>query len=79
MAQIIKNLPAVWETWVQSLCWEDNVEKNWQATPVLLPRESHGQKNLAGKSQWGRKKLDMTESHTHTHTHMVQVKGMAMI
>ena len=23
MAQTVKNLPAVWETWVQSLGWED--------------------------------------------------------
>ena len=27
MAQLVKNLPAVWETWVQSLGWEDPVEE----------------------------------------------------
>ena len=27
VAQLVKNLPAVWETWVQSLCWEDLLEK----------------------------------------------------
>ena len=27
VAQKIKNLPAVWETWVQSLSWEDPLEK----------------------------------------------------
>ena len=27
MAQTVKNLPAVWETWVQSLGWEDLPEK----------------------------------------------------
>ena len=27
MAQTIKNLPAVQETWVQSLGWEDPLEK----------------------------------------------------
>ena len=26
MAQMVKNLPAVWETWVQSLGWEDPLE-----------------------------------------------------
>ena len=26
MAQLIKNLPAMWETWVRSLGWEDPVE-----------------------------------------------------
>ena len=27
VAQLIKNLPAVWETWVRSLGWEDPLEK----------------------------------------------------
>ena len=28
VAQIVKNLPAMWETWVQSLCREDPLEKD---------------------------------------------------
>ena len=27
MAQLVKNPPAMWETWVQSLDWEDPLEK----------------------------------------------------
>ena len=27
MAQLVKNLPAMWETWVQDLGWEDPLEK----------------------------------------------------
>ena len=27
MAQLVKNLPAMWETWVQFLGWEDPLEK----------------------------------------------------
>ena len=27
MAQLVKNLPAMCETWVQSLAWEDPLEK----------------------------------------------------
>ena len=27
VAQLVKNLSAVWETWVQSLGWEDPLEK----------------------------------------------------
>ena len=27
MAQLVKNPPAMWETWVQSLSWEDHLEK----------------------------------------------------
>ena len=31
--------------------------RKWQATPVFLPGESHGQKTLAGYSPWGRRTL----------------------
>ena len=27
MAQLVKNLPAIWETWVRTLGWEDPLEK----------------------------------------------------
>ena len=27
VAQLVKNLPAMWETWVQSLGWEDPLEQ----------------------------------------------------
>ena len=36
-------------------------EENVQSTPVLWPRESHGQRSLVGYSPWGRKGLDTTE------------------
>ena len=32
VAQLVKNLPAIWETWVQSLDWRDPLEKR-KATP----------------------------------------------
>ena len=34
----------------------------WQPTPVFLPGESHGQRNLAGYSSQGCKKLDTTKA-----------------
>ena len=49
------------ETWVQSLGWEDPLEKEMAPTPVFLPGESHGQRNLVGYSPWGRKESDTTE------------------
>ena len=27
LAQLVKNLPAMWETWVRSLAWKDPLEK----------------------------------------------------
>ena len=37
MAQIVKNLPAMQETWVLSLGWEDPLEKEMVPTPVFFP------------------------------------------
>ena len=47
-AQTVKNPPAMWETRVQSLGWEDLLEEGVTSTPVFLPGESHGQRSLAG-------------------------------
>ena len=40
VAQMVKNPPAVWETWVQSLGREDPGRRAWQPTPVFLSGES---------------------------------------
>ena len=44
--------------------------RKWQATPVFLPGESHGQRSLATYSPQGHKESDMTEQLS-THTHRV--------
>ena len=36
VAQLVKNLPAMWETWVQSLGWEDPLEKGKAAHSSIL-------------------------------------------
>ena len=36
MAQLVKNPPTMWETWVRFLRWADPLEKGWLPTPVLL-------------------------------------------
>ena len=41
-----------------SLC---NRRRQWQPTPLLLPRKSHGQRTLVGYSPWGCEELDTTE------------------
>ena len=58
-----KNLSAMRNTWVQSLSWEDPLEKGMVTTPVFLLGESHGQKNLDGYSPWVTE-LDRTEGLT---------------
>ena len=58
---MVKNLPAMQETWVQSLGSKDSVEKAMATHSSTLPGESHGQRSLAGCSPWGHKESDMTD------------------
>ena len=56
VTQLVKNLPAMWETWVRSLGWEDPLEKG-KATHSSI---------LAWRIPWtvqsmGCKESDMTE------------------
>jgi len=36
MAQLVKNLPATWETWVQSLGWDDPLEDGMATHSSIL-------------------------------------------
>ena len=40
VAQMVKNLPAVWETWVRSLGWEDPLEKEMATHSSTLAWEN---------------------------------------
>ena len=60
MAQTVKNLSAMWETWVQSLGWEDPLEKGMATLSSILAAEFHGQRSLRGYSPWGRKQPEAT-------------------
>ena len=44
MAQLVKNLPAMWETWVRSLGWEDPLEKGkaTHSSNICFPGGSDG-------------------------------------
>ena len=62
MAQLVKNPPAMQKTWVQSLGWENPLEKG-KATPLVFwPEEFHGL-----YSPWGHKELDITKQLSLTH------------
>ena len=64
VAQTVRNLPAMQETWVRSLVWEDSLRRKWPTTPVFLPGEFHGLMSLVGYSSWGCKESDTTEQPT---------------
>ena len=48
MVQVIKNLPAMQQTWVRFLGQEDPLEKEMQSSPIFLPGKSHRLRSLAG-------------------------------
>ena len=42
VTQLVKNPPAMWETWVRSLGWGDPLEKGKAAQSSVLAGEFHG-------------------------------------
>ena len=60
VAQTVKNLPAMQETWVWSLGQKGHQEKEWQPTPVFLAGEFHEQRSMAGCRPCGHKQSDRT-------------------
>ena len=84
VAQMVKNLPATWEIWVQSLGGKIAWRRKWQSTPVFLPGESPWTEAWQATVHGGQKELDMTEQlstvnihiyvhidiYTHTHTYI---------
>ena len=58
---MVKNLPAMQDTQVQSLGQEDFWRRGSLPTPVFLPGEFHGQRILMGCRPWGYKESDTTE------------------
>ena len=61
LAQMVKNLSAMIETWVQSWVGKIPWRREWLHTPVLLPGKSHGQRSLVGYNPWGCRESDVTE------------------
>ena len=67
---MVKNLPAMQETQVQSLGREDSLEKEmvthfsilaWRIPRPEEPGEFHAQRSLAGYCPWGRRESDLTQ------------------
>ena len=62
VAQIVKNPPAMCETWIWSLAWEDPLEDGMATRSSILCLENpHRQRSLVGYSPWGHNVLDTTE------------------
>ena len=67
VAQLVKNLGAMRETWVQSLDWEDPLEdgmathSRWQPTPIYFPGESPWTKEPGMLQSMGSQRVGLIE------------------
>ena len=58
---MVKNLPAMWETLVLSLGWEDPLEKEMAIHSSILVWRIMCMEEPCGLQSMGHKELDMTE------------------
>ena len=58
---MIKNLPAMQETQVQSLSWEDSLEKGMTTHSSILAWKIPRQRSLVGYIPWGYTESDTNE------------------
>ena len=57
VAQAVKNLPPMWNTWVGKIPWRIA----WQSTQYSCLENPHGQRSTVGYSPWDHKESDRTE------------------
>ena len=61
---MVKNPPAMQETWVRFLGWENHLEKGMATQSSILVWRTPWTEELVGYSGWGHKELDMTDQLT---------------
>ena len=57
MAQLVKNPPAMWETWVQSLGWEDSLEKEMATHSSVLAWRIPWAEEIGGLQSMGSQRV----------------------
>ena len=60
VAQMLKRLPTMWEIWVQSLDWDDLLEKEMATHSSILAWKILWTQVPGGLQSMGRKESDMT-------------------
>ena len=80
MAQMVKNLPAMWETWAQSLGWDDPLEKGMAthssilAWRILWTEAPGGLRSMELQRNWSSwaQRLEQCLAHSH---HSINIWG----
>ena len=70
--------PAMQETWLQSLGWEDPWRRKGQPTPALLSGKSHGQRSLVGYRPQGHKRIAYNLATKPQHLYVVPKTGKSI-
>ena len=70
VAQMVKNLPAMQETWVRSLGWKDTLEKGMATPSCILAWRIPGTEEPGGLQSMGLQRSDTTEQLTLSHFSM---------
>ena len=71
VAQMVKNPPAMQEIWVQSLGWEDPLEKGMATHSNILAWRIPWTGDLAGCSPWSHKEVGTTEQLTQKYSNKI--------
>ena len=71
IVQLVKNLPTMWQTWVQSLGQEDHLEKEMATHSSILAWRIPWREEPGGYNPPGRKESETTERlHSLTHSYI---------
>ena len=73
MAQKVKYLPAIWETWVWSLGQEGPLEKGMATHSSVLVLRIPGTGRLVGCRLWGRTESDTTKATQQQQQHVLSM------
>ena len=88
VAQMAKNPPAMRDTWIQSLGWEDPWRRAWQPTPVSLPEEYPWTEEPGGLQAMGSQRVGhdwvtkhnaASNDHTQTFYHVLPQQSKALL
>ena len=64
MSQVVKCLPTMWETWVQSLGWEDPLAKSMASRSRILAGEIPWTEEPGGPQSMGSQSQTQLSIHT---------------
>ena len=78
MAQSVKRLPAMWETWVQSLVREDSLEEEMATHLGTFAWKHPWTESLVGYGTWGRRESDTTER-LHLHFSLPPARSLPLV